>query len=176
MAMSVVLVAALFAYDVLLTLVVLLLAVLHGMLAHFLNALRAVRSQTMRREQGLLIGLGMQMLNHADNLRMTGADDRFFSRWSGQQARELRARQLYSELGAVNAALPGLLDALRSAAILAIGGYMVMNGAMTLGTLVGFYILAEMFLAPIERFLGVRRKPPGAQDRSATAGGHHPNR
>ena len=153
MAMSVVLLAALFAYDVLLTLIVLALAFLHGLLAHFLNALRAVRSQTMRREQGLLIGLGMQMLNHADNLRMTGADDRFFSRWSGQQARELRARQLYSELGAVNAALPGLLDALRSAAILAIGGYMVMNGAMTLGTLVGFYILAEMFLAPIERFL-----------------------
>ena len=73
-----------------LTLIVLLLALLHGMLAHFLNALRAVRSQAMRREQGLLIGLGMQMLSHADNLRMTGADDRFFSRWSGQQARELQ--------------------------------------------------------------------------------------
>ena len=71
----------------------------------------------MRREQGLLIGLGMQMLSHADNLRMTGSDDRFFSRWSGQQARELQARQLYSELGSVNSALPGLVAALRSAAI-----------------------------------------------------------
>ena len=80
---------------------------------------------------------------------MTG----FFSRWSGQQARELRARQRYSELGAVNTSLPGLVDALRSAAILAIGGTMVINGEMTLGALVGFYILAEMFLAPVERFL-----------------------
>ena len=44
----------------------------------------------MRREQGLLIGFGMQMLSHADNLRMTATDDRFFARWSGQQARELR--------------------------------------------------------------------------------------
>ena len=153
MAMSVVLLAAMFTYDILLTLVVLLLALLHGMLAHFLNALRAVRSQAMRREQGLLIGLGMQMLSHADNLRMTGADDRFFSRWSGQQARELRARQLYSELGSVNTSLPGLIDALRSAAILGIGGGLVMAGEMTLGTLVGFYILAEMFLAPVKRFL-----------------------
>ncbi len=153
MAMSVVLFMAMFAYDVLLTLIVLLLALLHATLGRFFDALRAVRSQTMRREQGLLIGLGMQMLNHADNLRMTGADDRFFARWSGQQARELRARQLYSELGAVNTSLPGLVDALRSATILAIGGGLVLNGAMTLGTLVGFYILAEMFLAPIERFL-----------------------
>ena len=153
MAMSAVFLVAMFAFDTVLTLIVLVLALLHALLARFLNNLRAVRSQTMRREQGLLIGLGMQMLSHADNLRMTGADDRFFSRWSGQQARELRARQLYSELGSVNASLPGLVDALRSAAILGIGGMMVMQGEMSLGMLVGFFILAEMFLAPVERFL-----------------------
>ncbi len=153
MAMSVVLLAAMLVYDVLLTLIVLLLALLHGVLARFLNAVRAVRSQAMRREQGLLIGFGMQMLSHADNLRMTGSDDRFFSRWSGQQARELRARQLYSETVSVNTALPGLIAALRSAAILAVGGSLVLAGDMTLGALVGFYILAEMFLAPVGRFL-----------------------
>ena len=153
MAMSAVLVVAMLAYDVRLTLVVLLLAVLHGLLAHFPGAVRAVRSQAMRREQGLLIGVGMQMLSHADNLRMTGADDRFFARWSGQQARELHARQLYSELGAVNSALPGLIAALRAAAILGIGGSLVIAGELTLGSLVAFYILAEMFLAPIGRFL-----------------------
>ena len=153
MAMSAVLLIAMFAFDVRLTLIVLTLALLHAVLAYGLSAHRAVRSQAMRREQGLLLGVGMQMLSHADNLRMTGSDDRFFSRWSGQQARELHARQLFSELGAVNSALPGLIAALRSAAILGVGGSLAMTGAMTLGTLVGFYILAEMFLAPIGRFL-----------------------
>ena len=153
MAMSAVFLIAMLAYDVPLTAIVLLLAVLHGTLAHFLNGLRAVRSQSMRREQGLLIGVGMQMLRHADNLRMTGSDDRFFSRWSGQQARELHARQLYSELSSVNSALPGLIAAFRGAAILGIGGSLVLAGEMTLGALVAFYILAEMFLAPVGRFL-----------------------
>ena len=153
MAMSAVLLVAMLVYDVALTVVVLALALLHGVLAHLLNAFRAVRSQAMRREQGLLIGVGMQMLKSADNLRMTGSDDRFFSRWSGQQARELDARQRHAELGAVNTALPGLIAALRAAAILGLGGSFVMAGAMTLGTLVGFYLLAEMFLAPIGRFL-----------------------
>ena len=153
MAMSTVLLIAMLAYDLLLALVVVLLALLHGTLAHLLNALRAVRSQAMRREQGLLIGVGMQMLNHADNLRMTGTDDRFFSRWSGQQARELRARQHYSELGSVNTALPGLIAAFRAASILGLGGSLVMAGEMTLGTLAAFYILAELFLAPVGRFL-----------------------
>ena len=153
MAISAVLLVAMLTYDVLLTLVVVLLALLHGMMAHFLNALRTVRSQAMRREQGLLIGFGMQMLSHADNLRTTGSDDRFFSRWSGQQARELHARQLHSELGSINAALPGLIAVFRSAAVLGIGASLVMAGEMTLGTLVGFYVLAEMFLAPVGRFL-----------------------
>ena len=153
MAMSAVLLVAMLAYDAVLTLIVLFLAVVHGTLAHLLNGPRAVRSRAMRREQGLLIGVGMQMLSHAENLRMTGSDDPFFSRWSGQQARELRARQRYSELGSVNAALPGLIAGLRSAAVLGIGGSLVLNGQMTLGTLVGFFVLAEMFLAPVDRFL-----------------------
>ncbi len=153
MAMSAVLLAAMLAYDVLLTLFVLLLAVLHGLAAHGLSSIRAVRCQAMRREQGLLIGLGMQMLNHASSLRMTGSDERFFSRWSGQQARELNARQSYFELVSVNAALPGLVSTFRSAMVLGFGGGHVMTGNMTLGSLVGFYVLAEMFLAPVGRFL-----------------------
>ena len=175
MAMSAVLFTAMLAYDVQLTLIVLLLALLHVILARLLNTLRAVRSQAMRREQGLLIGVGMQMLSHIDNLRMTGSDDRFFSRWSGQQARELHSRQLYSELGSVNTALPVLIAAFRSAAILGIGGSLVLTGEMTLGTLVGFYILAEMFLAPIGRFLEFADKRQALETDFATPGRHLEN-
>ena len=153
MGMSGVLLIAMLAYNVPLTLTVLGLALLHTLLARSLNQPRAVQSQALRREQGMLLGVGMQMLSHADNLRMTGTDDRFFARWSGQQAKELRARQRYSELGAINAALPGLIAALRAAAVLGVGGSLVIAGEMTLGTLVGFYILAEMFLSPVGRFL-----------------------
>ena len=84
----------------------------------------------------MLIGVGMQMLSHADDLRMTGSDDRFFSRWSGQQARELRARQRYSgarppsvprcrSWSPLFAALPSLPNR---------GEVMVMAGDMSLGS------------------------------------------
>ena len=158
MGMSAVFLAAMLAYDALLALIVLALAIVNGVLAYFVKALRADRSHAMRREQGLLIGFGMQMLSHADDLRMTATDDRFYSRWSGQQARELRSRQLYSRLGHIDTALPGLIAALRAAAILGIGAGRVMAGDITLGTLVGLYILAEMFLAPIGRFLELSDK------------------
>lgn len=152
-AMSVVLLVAMLLFNVFLALVVLILALFHGLLTYTLNVRQSIQSQAMRREQGLLLAIGMQMLSHAENLRMTGADDRFFTRWSGQQARELQARQINSELTAINSALPGLISIWRSGAVLAIGGVFVISGELTLGVLVGFYFLAEMFLDPIGRFM-----------------------
>ena len=72
---------------------------------------------------------------------------------AANRARELEARQHYFELSAFNNALPGLVAILRAAVILGIGGSLVLAGEMTLGALVGFYILAEMFLSPIGQFL-----------------------
>ncbi len=153
MAAGAVFLAAMLLVDVRLSLIVLALAVLNGVLAHFVKEMRAGRSDAMRREQGLLLGVGMQMLNHADNLRMVGADDRYYARWSGQQALELDARKRYAELGYVNTALPGLMSILASAIILAFGAVLVLNGEITPGALAGFYILAAMFLAPVGRFV-----------------------
>ena len=152
-AMSAVFLVAMMVYDVLLAFIVLGLAVVNGALVHIVTRLRIDRSHALRREQGMLFGIGMLMLNHADNLRMTAADDRFFSRWSGQQARELDARQRYAELGYISTALPGLFAMLGSAAILVLGAHQVMAGAITLGMLVGFYILAAMFLVPVGRLV-----------------------
>ena len=153
MAAGVVFLAAMLFYDVPLTLIVLALAVVNAGLAQFVKERRTNSSDALRREQGLLLGVGMQMINHADNLRMVAADDRYYARWSGQQALELDARKKYSELGYVNTALPGLISMLAGAAVLAFGGPRVLDGDITLGTLAGFYILAAMFLAPIGRFV-----------------------
>lgn len=151
--LSVVFLIALFFYDVRLTFVVLAIGAVHLVIAFLLNRPRHIRSQAMRREQGLLLGLGMQMLRHADNLRMTGMDDRFFSRWAGQQAKELTARQHYEELNLLNSALPAVAATIRTATVLALGGYFVIVGEMTIGMLAGFYVLAELFLNPIGRIL-----------------------
>ena len=152
-AMSAVFLAVMLAWDPWLALIVLGLAVLNAALVRVITRIRSDKSQALRGEQGLLVGVGMLMLHHADHLRMTAADDGFFSRWSGHQARELAARQRFSELSHVNAALPGLFMVLGHAAVLAFGATRVMAGEMTLGTLVGFYVVAAMFLAPVGRFV-----------------------
>ena len=151
-AMSAVFLAAMLAYDAALALIVLGLALLNAGLSRVLTRLRIDRSQALHREQRMLLGIGMLILRYRDSLRMTSSEDRFFGRWSGQQAPELDARQRVSELDYVNAALQGLLAVLGSAVVLAFGATQVMAGDITLGTLVGFYVLAAMFLAPTGRF------------------------
>jgi len=151
--MSAVFLAVMLVYDPVLGLIVLALAVINGVLVRTIARLRIEKGHALGREQGLLHGVGMLMLQHADTLRMTAADDRFFSRWGGHQARELDAYQRYSELGYINTALPGLLTILSNVAVLTIGATQVMAGEITLGVLVGFYIVAAMFLAPVGRFV-----------------------
>ena len=152
-AMSVVFLVAIFAYDPMLALIVLALAIPNALLARVISRMQVDEKHALRREQGLLFGLGMLMLRQTDILRMTAADDGFFSRWSGHQARELAVRQRFIEFSHINAALPDFFMFLAQATVLAIGAVQVMAGDMTLGTLVAIYILAAMFLAPVGRFV-----------------------
>ena len=51
-------------------------------------------------------------------VQATAAEDDFFCRWTGYQARELTARQRFSELGHLNAAAPGFFMMLGGAAVI----------------------------------------------------------
>ena len=151
--MGVVLLAVMLTYDPVLALIVLGLAVLNAALLRMIARIRLDRRHALQREQGDLLGLGMLLLHQMDNLRMTASDDQFFSRWSGRQASALDARNRHAEFGHVSAAIPGLLMAFGSAAILAFAAPQVMAGELTLGMLVGLYFLGAMFLAPVGRLV-----------------------
>ena len=150
---SVVFLMVMLAYEPVLGLIVLGLAVLNAALMRVVSRARMDASHVLQREQSLLLGVGTMMLHYTDTLRMTASDNRFFARWCGHQARELDARQRFSELSHVNASLSGLFSILGSAVVLAVGAAEVMAGEMSLGMLMGFYVLAVMFLAPVGRFV-----------------------
>ncbi|MGI9311735.1 MAG: ATP-binding cassette domain-containing protein, partial [bacterium] len=102
---------------------------------------------------GLMYGVGMAGLMHIDTLQATGGEDDFFAHWSGYQARELLARQRFSELGYVIAALPTVFLIVSNAVVLGLGGWQVMSGAMTVGMMMAFYVMSVNFLAPIGHFV-----------------------
>ena len=157
---SAVLLAMMAAYHLPLALIVLGLGTLNLLALYPIARTRSDEASALRREQGMVTGVGTLLLQQLDNLRMSAAEDRLFARWGGHQARELQSRQQYTELTHVITAVPGLFTMLGSAAVLALGAPRVMAGDLTLGELVTIFLLAGMFLEPLGRYaeLGDERK------------------
>ncbi len=133
-------------------LIVLGLAGLNVFLTCSMRRKRHDRSVALRREQGLMLGVGTMMLNQSETVRMTASDNQYFSRWSGHQVREVAVRQELAELNHVNSAWPLFFEVLSRAAVLVFAGVQVIAGALTLGEMAGLFLLAVMLLSPASRF------------------------
>ena len=140
-------------YDPLIGVIVLAIALGNVLVTRVLSRRRLDQNRQLRREQALLFGIETAGLRQIDSLRATAAENDFFARWSGYQARELSARQRFVELGYVNAAMPRLFLILSGMTVLGLGGWRVIEGDLTIGELFAIYILAANFLAPIGRFV-----------------------
>jgi ABC-type bacteriocin/lantibiotic exporter with double-glycine peptidase domain len=99
------------------------------------------------------MGAAMAGLQMIETVKATGEESDFFSRWAGAQAKVLDARQELAIPTQVLSAVPPLLSLLNVTAILTIGGLRVMEGAITVGTLVAFQSLMTSFTQPINTFV-----------------------
>ena len=145
--------AAMFFYDPMLAGVVAILGAICAVMMRIITRSRVGENRRLQREQGKLQGISMYGLRSMDTIQAVSGEKDFFAHWAGYQARELRARQRFAELGHVIASLPGLFLITSNAAILGLGGWRVMEGQMTLGAMMGFYVLAGNFLLPIGRLV-----------------------
>ena len=123
--------------------------------ANFL-ALRAVSRRrrdvnvVLVSESGKLSAISFAGIQAIETIKASGAEDDFFARWSGQQAKVVNGRQ---DLGAATAALsavPTLLAALSAATIISLGGLRVLDGDLSLGSLLAIQALAVSFTVPIQ--------------------------
>ena len=153
LATSVAFLVLMLAYDVPLALTIAALAGLCLLSMRVVVRVRQDESHRLRREQGVLLGVAMAGLRTIHSIRATAREDAFFSRWSGRQANELRARQRFTELGHATHVVPSLFHLLGAAAVIGLGGWRVISGELTIGSLMAFYILAENFLAPVARLV-----------------------
>ncbi len=150
---SAVFLAAMFYYDPLLAAVVAGLGAASAVITRLITRSRVGENRRLQREQGRLQGISMYGLRGMDTIQAVSAENDFFAHWTGHQARELAARQRFAELGHVIASLPGMFLVVGNAAVLGLGGWRVVQGHLTLGAMVGFYVLATNFLLPIGRMV-----------------------
>ena len=100
-------------------------------------------------EQGKLIGSTVSAVRTIESLKASGLEDEAFSHWVGIQAKALNAQQALGLSSTFVEVFPTLFSGLILAVILGIGGLRVIEGALTLGSLIAFQSLMASFSGPI---------------------------
>jgi NHLM bacteriocin system ABC transporter peptidase/ATP-binding protein len=140
-------------FDVLLTAVTLVIATVNFLALRAVARYRKDVNVRLLQERARLTGTTMSGLQTIETLKATGAESDFFSRWAGQLAKVMVAQQRMSVSTLALGAVPVFLEAIDMAAILGVGALRVMDGHMTVGTLVAFQSLMLSFLVPVNQLV-----------------------
>ena len=142
-------------YNVILALVSLLIALINVLYLRFVSAKRVEQNQKLLQDRGKLFGSGSSGLQIIETLKATGSESDFFAKWSGYQTKALNAEQ---ELGVSSQFLtvfPTFLTGINNTVVLALGGFLIMEGQMTIGMLVAFQSLMTSFISPVTAIVGL---------------------
>ena len=140
-------------YDFWLTLICVAFAFFNLIAIKSVQRPRTDASFRLLQERGKMTGTSMNGVQMIETLKATGGEDEFFGRWSGYQAKTIRAEQDMDLFGQTLSAVPPLTKGLISATILGFGGWRVMDGHLTVGLLVAFQSLMDGFTKPITSFV-----------------------
>lgn len=99
--------------------------------------------------QGKVAGVSLAGIQNIEAIKASAGEARFFTRWTGYQARAVNASQAHSAFEQRMAALPVWITGLATAAIIYVGGLRVLDGQLTLGMLIAFQGMIATFLAPV---------------------------
>ena len=100
-------------------------------------------------ERGRLYGSTIGLVRTIESLKASGLENDAFARWAGFQAKLLNLNQRVGAYATVLDVFPAFFAAMTTAIILGVGGARVIDGAMTIGSVVAFQSLMLSFAAPI---------------------------
>ena len=103
--------------------------------------------QDAGKEYGTLVN-GISMI---ESVKANGTEADLFAKWAGYHSKVLIASQKVQLWSLTSTVLPVFLSAVNTAFILTIGGFSIMEGAMSAGIFIAFRSLYNNFHAPIER-------------------------
>lgn len=142
-------------YNVILALVGLVIAFINVFYLKYVSAKRVDLNRRLLTDRGKMLGTGMSGLQIIETLKATGSESDFFAKWSGYQAKALNSEQ---ELGVSSQFLtvfPIFLTGINNTVVLALGGFLILEGQMTIGMLVAFQSLMASFMTPVTGIVGL---------------------
>ncbi|MEZ2409094.1 NHLP family bacteriocin export ABC transporter peptidase/permease/ATPase subunit [Bosea sp. RCC_152_1] len=142
-------------YDPVLAGIGLALALFNAVFARLMARRQENAARTVMREQMALGSLSISGIQSIETLKATASEDDFLNRWANAQARTMNAVHRSQLPLQFLDLIPRALGALTMAAILGVGGWRVMEGVITVGTLAAFQTVLSSFLSQVGGLVGV---------------------
>ena len=109
----------------------------------------------IQQDAGKGYGVAMNGLSMIETIKANGNEADFFTKWAGYRAKVLSASQDVALWQMTTTIIPTLLGGINGALIMTLGGFSIMEGAMTAGMFMAFQNLMGSFQAPVNALLGL---------------------
>jgi NHLM bacteriocin system ABC transporter peptidase/ATP-binding protein len=141
--------AVLLMFNVPLTLIATALTVFNLLYLRQVGTRRIESNMRWSQAAGKLEGFTIAGIQSIETMKASGMEDDFFTKWMGYYAKSSNAGQDLQKSNQIVQIIPSFVDIVTTVLILIIGGYYVIHGWMTIGTLVAFQGLMASYLAPV---------------------------
>jgi ATP-binding cassette subfamily C protein len=141
--------AVLLMFNVPLTLIATALTVCNLLYLRRVGKRRIEANIRYSQSAGKLDGFTIAGIQSIETMKASGMEDDFFAKWMGYYAKSSNAGQELQKSSQVVQIIPSFVDMVTTVLILIVGGYYVIHGQMTIGTLVAYQGLMTSFLAPV---------------------------
>ncbi|HEY2379664.1 MAG TPA: NHLP family bacteriocin export ABC transporter peptidase/permease/ATPase subunit [Terriglobia bacterium] len=142
-----------FYYNVSLTLVGLAFASINFIALHYLGERRFDANIRLKQDFGKVYGVTIAALQAMESIKASGQEASLFSRFAGRYAKAVNSMQDLQVATQTLTVLPIFFSSLSTVAIYLLGGRAVIEGNMSIGTLVAFTALMSSFQTPIKELI-----------------------
>lgn len=142
-------------YDTVLTLIGVAFVVINLLALQWMTGQRVDTNIRLMQEQGKVSGVAIAGLQSMETLKASGLESDFFTRWAGSYAKAINVRQEMDSMNQSLGTLPAFLSGITSMLLLVVGGFRVMDGALSIGMLIAFQSLMQQFMHPVNQLVGL---------------------
>ncbi len=142
-------------YSQLLTLILVCMAFINFIYLGYVARYRSDLQQRLLAERGALQTCSMIGINSIETIKAAGSESEFWEKWMGYQAKVMNSEKKFDFSTQFLNACPTLVTSLATLAVLIFGSMEVMEGKMTVGSLMAFQAITISFLSPINTLVSL---------------------
>ncbi len=110
-------------------------------------------AQRYAQSEGKLVAIEMNGIQIIETIKANAVEDQFFNHWAAFHAQKVGSAQQMERYSTVSRILPTFFQGINTVALLGLGSWLIIEGQLTVGTLIAMLILTLNFNKPLTDLL-----------------------